>query len=46
MVYLKRMRGQDPVKRKKSSKSENKMGSGPIIFFVGAFFFEVPNPSS
>ena len=47
MVYLKRMRGQDPVKRKKSSKSENKMGSDPSTLFCGCnLFFEGPNPSS
>jgi hypothetical protein len=49
MVYLKRMRGQDPLKKKKkkSSKSENKMGSGPSILFCGCIlFFEGPNPSS
>ena len=46
MVYLKRMRGRDPLKKlKKSSKSENKMGSNPSILFCGCIlFFEGPNP--
>jgi hypothetical protein len=41
MVYLKRMRGQDPLKKKRKNQANLKIkwGQAPAFYFVGAFYF-------
>ena len=40
MVYLKRMRGQDPLKKRKNQANlKIKWSQAPAFYFVGAFYF-------
>jgi hypothetical protein len=41
LVYLKRMRGQEPLKKLKKNQSNLKIkwGQTPAFYFVGAFYF-------
>jgi hypothetical protein len=38
MAYLKRMRGQEPLKKKKQANLKIKWGQTPAFFFVDAFY--------